>query len=221
MAFRECCIISGDSGTHVFPDANFTVQIIGTDGLNTVASGSTLIISSSQINSIKPDSGTLVNSIGNLINISGGTQIQTVGSGNTLTINCTAPVMMELVTFTPTISGSTSVGAGTYSLQSGWYTRINNLLYVIGSLTWSAHTGTGNMLISALPFTVRNQTNYDPEFIVRIQNIPWPAGNGYIFGEFETNTTTGSLMQGRTNQSEVPVQMNSSGTVHFTGWYLT
>jgi hypothetical protein len=56
-------------------------------------------------------------------------------------------------TFTPTIVGSTTAGTGTYAVQSGVYTKIGNAVSVTVFLVWSAHTGTGNMSISGLPFT--------------------------------------------------------------------
>lgn len=56
-------------------------------------------------------------------------------------------------TFTPTIVGSTNAGTGTYTTQSGQYTKIGNLVFVTMTLAWSAHTGTGNILIEGLPYT--------------------------------------------------------------------
>lgn len=55
-------------------------------------------------------------------------------------------------TFTPTIDGTTTPGAGTYSVQLGRYTKIGRLVEVNIYLAWSAHTGTGNMIVSGLPF---------------------------------------------------------------------
>ena len=55
-------------------------------------------------------------------------------------------------TFTPTIIGETAAGVGVYSRQDGIYTKIGNRVFFSIFIAWSAHTGTGNMLISALPF---------------------------------------------------------------------
>lgn len=57
-------------------------------------------------------------------------------------------------TFTPTMSGTTTAGTGTYSVQTGLYTKIGNLVHVAARCTWSAHTGTGNLQMSDLPFAV-------------------------------------------------------------------
>lgn len=56
-------------------------------------------------------------------------------------------------TFTPTIVGGTIAGVGTYVVQSGNYTKVGNLVTFRLYVATSAHTGTGAMLISGLPFT--------------------------------------------------------------------
>lgn len=54
--------------------------------------------------------------------------------------------------FTPTVAGGTSAGAGTYTKQVGRYERIGNLVWFNIELAWSAHTGTGALRIAGLPF---------------------------------------------------------------------
>lgn len=56
-------------------------------------------------------------------------------------------------TFTPVVEGTSAAGSGTYTLQSGEYTKIGNLVTIRLSLSWSAHTGSGNIQIAGLPFT--------------------------------------------------------------------
>ena len=56
-------------------------------------------------------------------------------------------------TWTPVISGSTSAGVGVYSSQVGKYTKIGNTVFISADLAWSAHTGTGNINVTGLPFT--------------------------------------------------------------------
>jgi len=97
-------------------------------------------------------------------------------------------------TFTPTISGAKSAGVGTYTQQSGFYYRIGQIVFVTGSMTWTAHTGTGNMLVAGLPITVRNVARNDAEMIIRTDSIPWPAGTGVVFGEVIPGTTTAQIV---------------------------
>ena len=56
-------------------------------------------------------------------------------------------------TFTPAIEGTSSAGSGTYTTQIGRYTKIGNLITFAIELDWSAHTGSGTMRVTGLPFT--------------------------------------------------------------------
>src|SRR5271165_2421186 len=62
-------------------------------------------------------------------------------------------------TWTPVIVGSTIAGLGVYSTQVGYYMRIADLVICWYNLTWSAHTGTGNMTISGFPVTSGSSTS--------------------------------------------------------------
>jgi len=54
--------------------------------------------------------------------------------------------------WTPVAAGTTTAGTGTYSLQLGRYTKIGRVCYFQMTLGWSAHTGTGNIVFTGLPF---------------------------------------------------------------------
>jgi hypothetical protein len=56
-------------------------------------------------------------------------------------------------TWTPVISGSTTAGTGTYSFQIGAYRKVGNIVYITMFMSWTAHTGAGDGIISGLPFT--------------------------------------------------------------------
>lgn len=56
-------------------------------------------------------------------------------------------------TFTPTIIGTSTAGAGTYSVQIGRYKVYNNMTYFFARCTWSAHTGTGDMEMGTYPYS--------------------------------------------------------------------
>jgi hypothetical protein len=55
--------------------------------------------------------------------------------------------------WTPVAAGTTTAGTGTYSFQLGRYTKIGRVCYFQMTLGWSAHTGTGNIVFTGLPFT--------------------------------------------------------------------
>ena len=56
-------------------------------------------------------------------------------------------------TWTPEAVGRTSAGTGTYTRQSGWYTKVGRQVFAVFDIGWSSHTGTGGMEIT-LPFAV-------------------------------------------------------------------
>jgi hypothetical protein len=122
--------------------------------------------------------------------------------------------------WTPIIAGSTAAGVGTYTVQAGTYTRIGNLVFLSGTVTWTAHTGTGNMLIQTLPFTSRNLANYHYDVTVNLSNIVLPAGTVQIMGEIQGSSTQIILEGTRTNNTNLPVSMDNTGTADISGFYL-
>jgi hypothetical protein len=109
-------------------------------------------------------------------------------------------------TFTPVIYGTTTSGTGTYTLQLGSYIKIGNLVNVQIYLGWSAHTGTGNMRMSGLPFNAANHTSYGYSTptvsyvngltFTRTQVGGYLAGNSDIlsFNQFDSGILSGIPM---------------------------
>jgi hypothetical protein len=56
-------------------------------------------------------------------------------------------------TWTPVVQGTSTAGAATYGERVGKYTKIGNTVNIMCSLSWTAHTGSGDTLIGGLPFT--------------------------------------------------------------------
>ena len=78
-------------------------------------------------------------------------------------------------TFTPTIVGATVAGTGTYITQIGRYTKIGRMVHVSLAVVWTAHTGTGNMRISGLPFTSVNATPIEWLCVPEFASMTMPA----------------------------------------------
>lgn len=55
--------------------------------------------------------------------------------------------------FVPVAIGLTSTGVGTYTLQTGFFERFGGWCGINLSMAWSAHTGTGGLAITGLPYT--------------------------------------------------------------------
>ena len=74
-------------------------------------------------------------------------EVSCIAGGRTVLANS-----VDITSWTPTVSGSSTPGAGTYSTQVGRYIRIGNVVFFVARMVWSAHTGTGNIQLD-LPFT--------------------------------------------------------------------
>lgn len=128
---------------------------------------------------------------------------------------------VENTTWTPTVRGSTTAGTGTYTTQQGYYHRIGAMVFVDATIVWTAHTGTGNQQVAALPFTVRNQTNYSPMTSPNLISIVGPGGFAYGALTFVLNTTTGNLLSVANNAANSSIAMDTAGTVRYSGMYIT
>ena len=53
--------------------------------------------------------------------------------------------------FIPTVIGATTAGSASYSTQIGRYQQIGKLIYFNITVSWSGHTGTGNLQITQMP----------------------------------------------------------------------
>ena len=86
--------------------------------------------------------------------------------------------------FTPTIVGATLAGTGTYTTQVGRYTKVGNMVHVALEVTWTAHTGTGNMRVAGLPFTSSSDVRHVGSCTVNTMTSP---ASSIVRVEFEAN----------------------------------
>jgi hypothetical protein len=124
-------------------------------------------------------------------------------------------------TFTPTIVGATTAGTGTYITQTGRYTKIGNCVRIEIYMHWSAHTGTGAMRISGLPFTSLNVTTSSPPMTMYVANIAMTASN-YPQSYVNPNSTQVIITQapvGGGAATTVPV--DTAGVIIIAGVYET
>jgi hypothetical protein len=89
-------------------------------------------------------------------------------------------------TFTPSFADTTA----TYSSQSGWYTKVGNIVHFTLNLTTSALTRNGNNVnIVGLPFTVSGLPEYYASVSTFLQNGWNKAGATTYQNLADTNTT--------------------------------
>ena len=125
-------------------------------------------------------------------------------------------------TWTPLVQGSTTAGTGTYAASTGIYTKIGNLVTVQAYMNITAHTGTGNIQLSDLPFTsFATADRYATANIGYIQNCALTAGS-FPLGFISPNTTFVGLYQNATGGGAmVPVPMDTSFAIMYTATYRT
>lgn len=120
-------------------------------------------------------------------------------------------------TFTPTIVGTTGAGTGTYTNQIGRYTKIGDRVTFTIYLNWTAHTGTGNIRVSNLPFTSTSATGSFHAVSIYADGIPFtgPWLQAYV-GVNSTNIGMGQMTAAGV-VSGIP--MDSAGDITITGHY--
>jgi len=115
--------------------------------------------------------------------------------------------------WSPVVYGSTLAGAPTsYSAQRGLYFVRGVFVEVWFAVTWTGHTGTGNMRVT-LPFIV-SQTRAD-FFIgdVSAQNIAFPASTTHVNLSAVNDTTYCDVVASRSGTTRSFVQMSAAGTL--------
>jgi hypothetical protein len=124
-------------------------------------------------------------------------------------------------TFTPTVIGLTTGGTGTYGSggQLGRYTKIGNRVYFNINLSWTAHTGTGNIQINGLPFTSLNLNGAFTALAIRSNNYALTASN-YMISSVAPNVTSIAISQlpvGGGGVSAVP--LDTAASLMISGHY--
>lgn len=121
----------------------------------------------------------------------------------------------EKGSFTPTIEGTTTSGVGTYSVQSGRYTKIDRLVQVEILLNWTAHTGTGSLRIAGLPFASLSNavaSIFNSNVALSANNVMVGFTNGLIIAINQVPVGGGA----NTN-----VAMDTAGLIYVNVTYMT
>jgi hypothetical protein len=119
-------------------------------------------------------------------------------------------------TFTPILYGTSSAGTGTYTSQIGLYSRVGNLITYQISLTWTAHTGTGNMGIDQLPSNAGATADYAVSSVAA-SNLTY---NGQLSGAVQQNTNKILLYAVASGSALAYQPMDVAGSVTITGSYF-
>jgi hypothetical protein len=119
-------------------------------------------------------------------------------------------------TFTPTIVGTTLAGTGTYSFQLGRYTKVGKLVSFQLYISWSAHTGTGNMKVEGLPFVNVNATGAQSPVAVAPSNLTF--SNSLSAFTFQ-NSTQVLFRTYATGGAEADLPIDIAAAIRLAGVY--
>lgn len=134
--------------------------------------------------------------------------------GNNASTNPTTMDWYEEGTWTPVIEGASSAGTGTYTLQYGTFTRIGNRVYYTFNVAWSAHTGTGRLMLANLPYitTILTQRPFPV-------NVTGTAGSQFYFLTGGTGWLKPDLVSVDATGASSLVNIYASGTIVGVGHY--
>jgi hypothetical protein len=90
--------------------------------------------------------------------------------------------------FVPTLVGESSAGTTTYSNRSGYYTKIGNMVFLNVYINITAMTGTGNLIISSLPFASANVSEKFASGSIWTDGLNW--GGGTMITPFVTTNSS-------------------------------
>ena len=128
----------------------------------------------------------------------------------------------ETGTWTPVVTRTSTAPTVTYSFQVGNYTKVGNLVYIFGSLSWTANTGgTGNFIVAGLPFTASAGTHTYPQIMCNdlTSGFSWGTGNTQVGFEISPNTTSMSILGSGTAVNSTALSFPSVASIYFSGTY--
>ncbi len=108
--------------------------------------------------------------------IDGTTGVDKVVDGS-IAIADLASEVYQTGTWVPRIEGSTTAGVGTYTTQTGKYTKLGNVVFFQCYVYWTAHTGTGWLRVYGLPYTALATTSAYGTATVEASAVALTAGN--------------------------------------------
>lgn len=121
-------------------------------------------------------------------------------------------------TFTPTVKGSTGAGTGTYTTQTGHYTKVGNVVYFKLTLVWTNSSGTGDLNFGGLPVNSANDANR-PVVTIVSSGVALSASNTLAARKITNNADIEALQEPVGGGSLTTVPLDTAGTVFITGQY--
>ena len=126
-------------------------------------------------------------------------------------------------TWTPTLDGSSS-GTTSYTTQQGYYTRYGSLCILTCYLVTTSATGTGDLVIGGLPFTIKSQSFGDVfnQGLFSAASYSWPSNTTqFLFRGLNNTQTVKIWCQGSSATNSSYMQMsNIASTFQFSLYHM-
>jgi hypothetical protein len=120
-------------------------------------------------------------------------------------------------TFTPTITGASSTGTATYSVQYGRFTQIGNMVMFNAHLAWTGHTGTGQMRLTGFPISASSTANSNGTASIFADGVTYGAGT--LVGYFATGSSNFRFYLQNSASSSTVVNVSAAGELIVSGQY--
>jgi hypothetical protein len=121
--------------------------------------------------------------------------------------------------FTPTYTGGTSAGVTTYTSQTGYYVRIGKLCFCQVNFGISGATGTGDIVIGALPFTAANTANIGIGGAA-FNTMTLPGSTVHVNTQVVANSTTAKLYSSKDAAAAAYVQIDAACDLYLSFCYI-
>jgi hypothetical protein len=135
------------------------------------------------------------------------------------TIATVLAALITETTYTPVVTGATTAGVGTYTVQIGRYTKIGKRVFIDVSITMTAHTGTGFLQIS-LPAVSENTTNFMQPLVITHVNLTLTASH-VAYCQIAANTSVAVVVSSAAGASACTgVAMDGTCSIRLSGSYV-
>lgn len=121
--------------------------------------------------------------------------------------------------WTPVLIGLSSAGAGTYTLQKGSFVKKGKVVTYTCALTWTAHTGTGSMRITGLPYTSSTNSGMVYPSGNVVSDLTFPGAG--VAASIPANTDYLNLQGVASGSAAAGLAMDTAATVWISGSYET
>jgi hypothetical protein len=126
-------------------------------------------------------------------------------------------------TFTPVVVGGSTAGAGVYSIQIGRYTRIGRICFFNAQINYTAHTGTGSIGVTGLPFlsplTATANMNQSLSVLLSSAGTSW-GSNTQVVAYIVPNVTSIAIRGVASSANVGQINLaNTTAAISITGWY--